>query len=95
VNTIMIYYLDIFGEVFTVSLYRVFLGAALFFSPFVACAIGLWISGSSLFIFTGQWGSKFAAVAVFCYGINVSFGVFFALGEGHSEYATFEMGLHK
>ncbi|MCA3027710.1 MAG: hypothetical protein ING66_03840 [Rhodocyclaceae bacterium] len=91
-KTIMIYYLDIFGEAFTVSLYRVFLGAAIFFSPFVACAIGLWISGSSLFIFTGPWVSKVASIAILIYGLNVSFAVFWALGEGHSEYMTIGEG---
>jgi hypothetical protein len=94
-NTIITYYLELVGEHFTVSLSRVFLGAALFLSPFVACAIGLWVSEPNLFIFTGPWASKFASVALLIYGLNVSFGVFFALGEGHSEYMTFEVGLQK
>ena len=94
-NTIITYYLELVGEHFTVSLRRVFLGAALFLLPFVACAIGLWVSESNLFIFSGPWASKFVGVAIFAYGINVSFGVFFALGEGHSEYMTFEVGLQK
>jgi hypothetical protein len=94
-NTIITYYLELVGEHFTVSLSRVFLGAALFLSPFFACAIGLWVSESNLFIFTGPWASKLASVALLIYGFNFSFGVFFALGEGLSEYMTFEVGLHK
>lgn len=94
-NTIVTYYLELVGEHLTVSLSRVFLGAALFLSPLVACAIGLWVSESNLFIFSGPWASKFASAALLIYGFNISFGVFFALGEGHSEYMTFEVGLQK
>jgi hypothetical protein len=94
-NTIITYYLELVGEHLTVSLSRVFLGAALFLSPLVACAIGLWVSESNLFIFSGPWASKFASAALLIYGFNISFGVFFALGEGHSEYMTVEVGLQK
>ncbi|MFN7221668.1 MAG: hypothetical protein ACK5UX_13640 [Burkholderiales bacterium] len=91
-NTIITYYLAIVGEFFTLSLYRVFLGAALFFAPFGALAGALWMSESNLLIFTGSWASKLAAVAVCGYALNVSFAVFFALGEGHSEYMTLGEG---
>lgn len=91
-NTIVTYYLEIFGEFFTLSLYRVFLGAAIFFAPFGALAGVLWISESNLLVFTGSWASKLAAVAVCGYGLNISFAVFWALGEGHSEYMTIGEG---
>ncbi|MCA3019824.1 MAG: hypothetical protein ING73_13020 [Rhodocyclaceae bacterium] len=91
-NTIITYYLDLVGEHLTVSLSRVFLGATLFLLPFVACAIGLWVSESNLLIFTGPWASKFASAALLIYGFNISFGVFFSLGEGHSEYMTLGEG---
>ena len=77
-------FMELFGEWFSKTILRVFLGAIVFFLPFLLIAICLWTSESNLWIFASTIASKVLAVVVLLFSLDMAFGVLWALGELNS-----------
>lgn len=80
---------DLFGDWFTKTMARVFLGAAVMFLPFLIGAIWLWTSDSNLLIFVSAVASKVLAVVVLLAGLFMAFNLLCLLAEGNSARICF------
>ena len=72
------------GDWFSKTVARVFLGATVFFMPFLLGAIWLWTSDSTLWIFASAIASKVLAVVVLLLGLVMAFNMLCVLAEGGS-----------
>jgi len=77
-------FLELFGDWFSKTMLRVFLGATVFFLPFLLVSINLWSSGSNLWIFASPIASKVFAVAALLYGLLMAFCMLAVLAENSS-----------
>lgn len=77
-------FIELFGDWFSKTMFRVFLGAAVFFLPFLLVSIYLWNSDSNLWIFASTIASKVAAAAVLIVGLVMAFCMLAVLAENNS-----------
>jgi len=77
-------FLELFGDFFSKTVARVFIGTAVFFLPFLLIAIWLWTSDSNLWIFASAIASKILAVIVLLLGVFMALNMLWVLAEGNS-----------
>ena len=82
-------FLELFGDFFSKTVARVFIGTAVYFLPFLLIVIWLWTSDSNLWIFVSAVASKVLAVVVFLAGLFMAFNLLCVLAEGNSARICF------
>ena len=66
-------FLELFGDWFSKTVARVFLGTTVFFLPFLLFSILLWTSDSNLWIFASTIASKICSIAMLLLGLFMAF----------------------
>ncbi len=81
---IALVFIEVFGDWFSKTVLRVFLGTIVFFLPFLLFSILLWTSDSNLWIFASTIASKICAIAMLLLGIFMAINMLVALAECNS-----------